>query len=82
MKNLTGNEIIAVSGGVVKSPSACANGMLSAGGFGAAMGGLIGGLIGILGGPAGVAFGAVLGASLVGGGASAVAAQGSACKKQ
>jgi hypothetical protein len=79
MYTLSNSQIETVNGGVIKGPNSCANGMLAAGGFGAAFGGILGGLIGSLGGPVGVAFGAALGASLFGGGASAVAAQGSAC---
>lgn len=82
MRSLSSEEVNVISGGVIKSPGTCANGMLAAGGFGATFGGLIGGLIGSLGGPVGIAFGAVMGASLFGGGASAVAATGSACQKK
>lgn len=82
MRTLSRMEATVIGGGVVNDPGTCANAMLGAGGLGAGFGAVIGGLIGVLGDPAGVAFGAVLGAALIGGGSSAVAAQGSACQPE
>lgn len=80
MKKLNENDIMFVSGGVVRAPEECANAMMASGGFAAIFGGAIGGLIGSLGGPVGTGFGIVLGSALFAGGGSAVAAQGSACE--
>ena len=65
----------------IKNPSACANGALASGGFGAAVGAAVGAVIGLgVGSPATALIGALLGTALFGSGASAVALHGSACR--